>query len=68
MTLLLIVGHTEEEHDSRVKIVIERLFKNGLTLNRDKCPFGSTSVKFLGHLITQEGINPDPEKIKSISS
>lgn len=46
-----------------MKIVIERLFENGLTLNRGKCSFGLTSVKFLRHLITQEGINPGPEKI-----
>lgn len=47
MTLLLIVGYTEEEHDARVKIVIERLLENGLTLNGDKCSFGLTSVNSL---------------------
>ena len=37
----------------------------GVTLNSDKCVFGNSQLKFLGHLIDKEG---DPEKVKAIRS
>ena len=37
-----------------------------LTLNPKKCEFGLTSLTYVGHVLTSEGVKPDPEKVKSI--
>lgn len=63
---ILIGGDTQEEHDSRVEAVLQRLVAAGITLNPDKCGFSKTEVKFLGHIINKEGIHVDPEKTRAI--
>ena len=39
----------------------------GLKLNLDKCIFKSTQVLFFGHLVTSDGLKPDPKKINTIT-
>ena len=63
---VLIHGQTVEEHDKRLVKVLHRLENAGLTLNREKCPFSQSRVKFLGQVIDANGIRPDPDKIVAI--
>ena len=63
---VLIHGKTEEEHDAHLQAVLEKLSAVGITLNLKKCEFNKTRIKFLGHIIDQEGIHPDPQKIEAI--
>ena len=63
---VLIYAEDKEEHDRRLEKVLERLERSGITLNPEKCEFGQTEVKFLGHIINQEGIHADPEKTRAI--
>ena len=37
-----------------------------MTLNYEKCKFAQPSVKFLGHVIDEHGIKPDPDKVSAI--
>ena len=37
-----------------------------MKLNKSKCAFGVTELKFLGHNISERGIEPDPEKVSAI--
>ena len=46
---------------------MERLQKEGLTLNDEKCEFAVDRVKFLGHIVSAQGLEPDPSKIKAIT-
>ncbi len=62
---ILIHGATQEEHDERVRRVLKRLRDAGVTLN-NKCCFSQRSIKFLGHVISPEGISADPEKTQAI--
>jgi len=39
----------------------------GVTLNLDKCVFSTKQVKFLGHVISSNGIEVDPDKVKAIA-
>ena len=55
-----------QEHQKRLFKVMHRLLECGLTLSEEKCEFGLSSVKFLGHIISAEGITADPEKVKAI--
>ena len=64
--LLVFSSVSKKEHDDRVRIVLERLRSAGMTLNAKKCRFGQQSVKFLGHVVSEEGVRPDPDRIKHI--
>ena len=43
-----------------------RRIEAGVTLNPKKCEFRKTSIKFLGHVISPEGIQADPDKTAAI--
>ena len=63
---ILVFGQSQQEHDQRLESVLQRLTKAGITLNSGKCEFSKRSVKFLGHVIDEAGIHPDPGKIQAI--
>ncbi|XP_048582128.1 uncharacterized protein K02A2.6-like [Nematostella vectensis] len=62
---ILIHGPTQEVHDERVRLVLERPLKAGITLN-DKCEFSKQKIKYLGHIISEKEVETDPEKNKAI--
>ena len=53
------------EHVERLKTVLKRLQDAGVTLN-EICEFSKRFVKFLGHIIDEQGIRPDPAKTEAI--
>ena len=63
---ILVFGQSQQEHDQRLEFVLKRLTKAGITLNSEKCEFHKRNVKFLGHVIDEAGIHPDPGKIQAI--
>ena len=50
---VLVYGSTQSEHDQRLLTVLQKLSEAGLTLNKEKCVFNTTSIKFLGQLVTK---------------
>ena len=64
---ILVFGTTRVEHDRRLDQVLKRLLSAGLTLNAGKCEFSKTEIRFLGHVVSNQGISPDPEKMKAIT-
>ena len=38
-----------------------------MKFNQEKCEFGAESIPYFGHLLTSEGIKPDPEKTRVIT-
>ena len=63
---ILIYGRNQEDHDKNLTAALERIAAAGLTLNRKKCEFAQTRVKFLGQIVDEMGIRPDPDKVNSI--
>ena len=63
---VLVYGITQEEHDSRLEKVLQRMKEVGLTLNRDKCHFSQNQVKFLGQILNKDGVHSDNEKVEAI--
>ena len=63
---VLVHGHDSSEHDGRLTAVLKRLEAAGVTLNPEKCSFGQTRIKFLGHVVDQHGITADPDKISAV--
>ena len=46
-------------------MVLQRMEAAGVTLNK-KCVFSVGKIKFIGHIISKEGIQVDPEKRRAI--
>ena len=63
---VLVYGKDEEEHDSRLMETLQRIQAAGATLNPEKCEFKKTELKFLGHVVNQDGIKADPDKVSAI--
>ncbi|XP_041980261.1 uncharacterized protein LOC121733925 [Aricia agestis] len=59
---LLVISEGYQRHLSDLEAVFKRLAEFNLHVNRDKCHFARESVKYLGHVITQDGISTDPDK------
>ena len=64
---LLVWGRTKEEHDARLKQVLEIAHKNNVRFNLSKCKFGQKQIKYMGHIISDKGLSPDYDKIKAIN-
>lgn len=63
---LIVFSSTLEEHETRLIHVLQRLREYGLKLSPDKCRFFQMSVRYLGHIVSREGVETDPEKVESI--
>ena len=64
---VLISGRSQQEHDERLQSILERMQEAGVTLN-EKCVFSVDTIKFLGHMILQEGIKVDLAKVEAITN
>lgn len=64
---VVVFGETEEQLEQRLRQIFQRFKDRGLTLNKEKCSFGLQQTEILGHVITAEGIKPDPSKVEAIS-
>jgi len=63
---ILIVSSDFKSHIFHLRTIFDRLLKFGATLKFQKCKFFMSSVKFVGHIISNKGIFKDPEKIQAI--
>ena len=63
---ILIFSKTAEEHIGHVKAVLQALNDVDMILNIDKCKFFETEVRFLGHIVSTQGIRPDPRNVEKI--
>src|SRR3954470_15950016 len=59
---------TEEEHIEYLLKLFQRLRKYQLRLNPNKCTFGVRSGKLLGFIVSQRGIEVDPDKVRAIQN
>ncbi|XP_028254301.1 uncharacterized protein LOC114429891 [Parambassis ranga] len=65
---LIVFGKTLEEHEERLLKVLDRLGEVGLKLSVDKCQICLPRVKYLGHIVSAEGVAPDPDKIEAVTA
>ena len=63
---IIIYSSTFDEHLHRLEHVLERLKVSGLKIKLEKCKFLATEVKYLGHIVSENGVKPDPEKTKCL--
>lgn len=56
------------EHTQNLRKVFDALQNANLKIQLDKSEFLQKQVEFLGHIVTQEGIKPNPNKIAAVSN
>lgn len=57
---------TWQEHIELLSELLSIIIRSGLKINPKKCKLAMHEIKFLGHVISQQGIAQDPEKLKAI--
>ncbi len=63
---IIIFGSSFEETLANLKLVMGRLLEHNLLCKAQKCELFETSIAFLGHVVSEEGIATDPAKVEKI--
>ena len=63
---VLVYSANRKEHRQHVREVVSRLRDAGLQIDINKCEFETTKTKYLGLIVTPDGLQMDPEKVKAV--
>ena len=64
---IIVSGRTVEEHDRNLEAVFNILKKANVTINESKCHIRKSEVKFLGHIVSKDGLRPDPRRVSAVT-
>ena len=64
---ILVVSSTEAEHKSHLREILRVLRANQLYAKLSRCSFFDRRGKFLGHIVSPNGVQADPEKISAVA-
>ena len=64
---IIVFSRTPEEHVHRLRAVFEKLKVASMKLKPLKFDFFKKEIKYLGHVVSEEGVSTDPDKIKSVT-
>jgi hypothetical protein len=63
---ILIFSDSPEQHMQHLKLVLDKLRQHKLYAQMPKCDFGLSELKFLGHIVGEFGVKPDPDKVRVV--
>ena len=63
---VIIFGKTEQQTLDRLDAILSRIGQAGMKLKPSKCRLFQKRVHYLGHVVTEEGVMTDPEKIETV--
>ena len=63
---IVVFSQTFDDHLSHMDQVFDRLRRAGLRLKPNKCDFAKRKVEYLGHIISSDGIEPNPRKVEAV--
>ena len=63
---ILVFGETYQEFKANVLRFLDHCVEKDLHLNADKFKLNCDAVPFFGHLLTKNGVKPDPKKVEAI--
>ena len=61
-------GENTEQHDVRLRQLLDRCRERRLKLNKDKFHFRVSEVRYVGHVLSADGVKPDPLKVEAIKA
>ena len=65
---VIVLGRAIVEHLHNLQLVLQCFREAGLRLKPSKCSFFQSQVNYLGHIISPEGVEPDPSKMEKLST
>jgi len=63
---IIVHANTQADHDLAVTRLFQRFQDCGLTLSVKKCQFNLQEIKFFGVIFSEQGMSPDPDKVRAI--
>ena len=63
---IIIFSKSFEEHLAHMDLVFTRLREANIKLKVSKCHFANPEVIYLGHIVSRNGIQPDPDKVSAV--
>ncbi|XP_026378632.1 uncharacterized protein LOC113273075 [Papaver somniferum] len=63
---MLVKSKKVEDHVDHLREIFEQMRQFNIKINPEKCIFGVASGKFLGYIVSKEGIEVDPEKVQVV--
>lgn len=63
---IIIYSESFEDHLKHLSMVFQRLQEAGLNLKASKCHFAKSYINYLGHVVSDQGISPDPKKVEAV--
>ena len=63
---ILIASADPVSHKCHLRELFSLLQVNGISINRKKCTFGVQEVRYLGHLVTCDGVLPLPSRVTDL--
>ena len=63
---IVIYAKNLEDHGKNVRRLLKQLKEANLSLQPEKCKFLFKEIAYLGHIITDKGVKPDPKKIEAV--
>ena len=66
--MTLIMGETLKEHNEKLEEVFAQIRKYNSKIEPDKCEFLKTELQYVGHVITTQGVQPDPKKVSAVQN
>jgi hypothetical protein len=64
---ILIYSKSFEDHLTHLQLVFQMLLHHSFFLKLTKCQFAQQSLSYLGHIVSAQGVGPDPEKIVAMT-
>eukprot|EP00731_Ephydatia_muelleri_P031255 Em0022g769a len=65
---IVVFSVTFDKHLERLKMVFHHLAEAGLKLKPNKCHFAKSEIRYLGHIVSRQGIQADPDKTSAMIS
>eukprot|EP00057_Strongylocentrotus_purpuratus_P006656 XP_011661130.1 PREDICTED: uncharacterized protein K02A2.6-like [Strongylocentrotus purpuratus] len=71
---IIITGHgadmaeANDNHDENLKAFLDRCSERGIRLNEEKFDYKSEQIKFMGHVLSKDGLKIDPKKVEAIKN
>ena len=63
---IVVYGCSFEDHAQKLRALVGRLKGAGLSLQPEKCQFLRKEITYLGHVISETRVKPDPRKIEAV--
>lgn len=63
---IIITTPTFEKHLEILDAVLKKILNAGMTVNKEKCSFCRSELRYLGYVVDKTGLHVDPDKVKAI--